>query len=385
MLRTRARSVSFQPLDRSKVVVARGQHVVGHGSHGPKAVGQALARSSRAGPEPRGEHRRRASAGSPLWRLGQGWRRGRRQVSPWTLGGLSVRRLAALVWAEIRKDELLDRAAALSYYFVFALFPTLLFLTTLIGMLPGPDLMERFLAPAQDLLPPDVASLLARTLAEVQQGAGSGLLSIGAAAALWGASRGMVSIITTLNVVYGVTSPRPWWRRQLAALALTVVFSVLALAALLSVVFGERVGQAAAAWAGLGGVVHGRLESPPVAARRPVRPHGDRSRLPPRAGRPPALVLAHARIRLRGRRLGGGLARPPRLRQPVRELQRDVRLDRRRDPAPPVAVPLRPGAPDRRRGQLGDRAGRRRARRGDRGSPRRARRPASPGSADPAT
>ena len=35
---------------------------------------------------------------------------------------------------------------------------------------------------------------------------------------------------------------------------LTVVFSVLALGALLSVVFGERVGQAAAAWAGLGGV-----------------------------------------------------------------------------------------------------------------------------------
>jgi membrane protein len=193
----------------------------------------------------------------PLWRLGQGWRRGRRQVSPWTLGGLSLRRLATLVWAEIQKDELIDRAAALSYYFVFALFPTLLFLTTLIGMLPGPDLMKRFMAPAQDLLPADVASLLSRTLAEIQQGAGGGLLSIGAAAALWGASRGMVSIITTLNVVYGVTNPRPWWRRQLVALALTVGFSVLALGALLSVVFGERVGQAAAAWAGLGGVFTG--------------------------------------------------------------------------------------------------------------------------------
>lgn len=199
------------------------------------------------------EHARRR----PLWRLGRGWGRGRRQVSPWTLGGLSLRRLATLVWAEIQKDELLDRAAALSYYFVFALFPTLLFLTTLIGMLPGPDLMERFMAPAQDLLPPDVASLLSRTLGEIQQGAGGGLLSIGAAAALWGASRGMVSIITTLNVVYGVTNPRPWWWRQLVALALTVGFSALALGALLSVVFGERVGQAAAAWAGLGGVVTG--------------------------------------------------------------------------------------------------------------------------------
>jgi membrane protein len=63
----------------------------------------------------------------------------------------------------------------------------------------------------------------------------------------------MVSIITTLNVVYGVTSPRPWWRRQLAALVLTMAFSVLALGALLSLVLGERVGRAAAVWAGLGG------------------------------------------------------------------------------------------------------------------------------------
>ena len=96
------------------------------------------------------------------------------------------------------------------------------------------------------------ASMLRRTLTEIQRGAGTGLLSVGAAAALWGASRGMVSIITTLNVVYGVTTQRPWWRRQLVAVGLTVMFSVLALAALLSVVFGERVGHAAAAWAGLG-------------------------------------------------------------------------------------------------------------------------------------
>jgi membrane protein len=188
------------------------------------------------------------------WRFGQGWRRGRRQVSPWTLGGLSVRRLAVLVWAEIWKDELVDRAAALSYYFVFALVPTLLFLTTLLGLVPGRDLMERLLTTAQDVLPPDAASLLRRTLYEVQRGAGGGLLSVGAVAALWGASRGMVSIITTLNVVYGVTSRRPWWRRQLVAVGLTVMFSLLALAGLLSAVFGERIGQAAAAWTGLYGL-----------------------------------------------------------------------------------------------------------------------------------
>jgi membrane protein len=188
----------------------------------------------------------------PLWRLGQGWRRGRREVSPWTLGGLSVRQLARLVMAEIWKDEILDRAAALSYYFVFALFPTLLFLTTLLGLGPGRAVMDHLLVLIQDVLPPDAASLVRRTLAEIQRGARGGLLSVGAVAALWGASRGMVSIMNTLNVVYGVTSRRRWWRQQLAALVLTVIFSILALAALVSFVFGERIGRAAAAWLGHG-------------------------------------------------------------------------------------------------------------------------------------
>src|SRR5262245_239643 len=188
----------------------------------------------------------------PLWRLGQGWRRGRRQVSPWTLGGLSARQLPRLVLVEIWKDEIFDRAAALSYYFVFALFPTLLFLTTLLGMGPGRAAMDRLLILFQDLLPADAASLVRRTLVEIQRGARSGLLSVGAAAALWGASRGMLSISNTLNVVYGVTSRRPWWRQQLAAVVLTVIFSILALAALISFVFGERIGRAVAAWAGYG-------------------------------------------------------------------------------------------------------------------------------------
>jgi membrane protein len=113
--------------------------------------------------------------------------------------------------------------------------------------------MDRLLAPAQEFLPDEAAALLRHTLSEIQRGASGGLLSVGAGIALWGASRGMVSIITTLNVVYGVTSPRPWWRRQLAALVLTVAFSALALGALLSLVLGERVGRAAAVWAGLGG------------------------------------------------------------------------------------------------------------------------------------
>jgi uncharacterized BrkB/YihY/UPF0761 family membrane protein len=51
------------------------------------------------------------------------------EVSAWKLGGLTPGELVARVWREIQKDEISDRVAALSYDFLFSLFPALLFLT----------------------------------------------------------------------------------------------------------------------------------------------------------------------------------------------------------------------------------------------------------------
>ena len=79
--------------------------------------------------------------------------------SPWNLGGLTVGELGRRVWAEIGDDEVTDRAAALAYYFLFALFPTLLFLTVLLGLLPLPGLMDRLLQYGDQALPGDAASI----------------------------------------------------------------------------------------------------------------------------------------------------------------------------------------------------------------------------------
>ncbi len=129
-------------------------------------------------------------------------------VSRWALGGLSPGELGRRLYRRSREDEILERAAALSYYFVFALLPTLLFLTTLLGLLPTPDLMPQLLSYVDRVLPRDAASLLKRTLAEVVTGASGGLLSIGVLAAILGASSGMLSIMAALNAAYGVTDNR---------------------------------------------------------------------------------------------------------------------------------------------------------------------------------
>lgn len=173
-------------------------------------------------------------------------------VSPWKLGGLSVVELAKRVWAEVAEDEISDRAAALAYYFLFALFPALLFLTALLGLLPIPGLMDRLLDYVSQAMPGDAASILERTLGEIVSGASGGLLSLGVLGALWAGSNGMSSIMSALNAAYDVKEARPWWKAKLLAIGLTLGFSCFILTALVLLVFGPTIGETVAGSVGLG-------------------------------------------------------------------------------------------------------------------------------------
>ena len=51
----------------------------------------------------------------------------------WHLGGLTKTELAQRVWREAQRDDVLDRAAQLSYYFLLSLFPLLIFLSAVLG------------------------------------------------------------------------------------------------------------------------------------------------------------------------------------------------------------------------------------------------------------
>jgi len=172
--------------------------------------------------------------------------------SMWKLGGLSIKELARRVWTEIQDDEVTERAAALSYYFLFALFPELLFLVALLGFLPLAGLQERLLAYAREVLPPGAGATMERTLHEVIGTRRPTLVSIGVFVTLWAGSNGLASVMNALNVVYDVKEERPWWKRRLLAILLTIAFSGFIVAALVLLVFGPRIGGLLAGWLGLG-------------------------------------------------------------------------------------------------------------------------------------
>ena len=177
-------------------------------------------------------------------------------ASLWKLGGLSWRELGKRVWAEVQGDNVFGRAAELSYYFLLALFPFLIFLTSIIGFVLGSGTGTRhalfeYLA---RIMPPSAFHLIDNTMTEVSTASGGGKLSFGILAALWAASNGLGAITESLNTAYDLKETRPWWKQRLTAIGLTTALSVFIIGALVLVVAGGRIAEWLAATYGFGPV-----------------------------------------------------------------------------------------------------------------------------------
>jgi Predicted membrane protein len=177
-------------------------------------------------------------------------------ASLWKLGGLSWRDLAKRVWSEVQKDNVFGRAAELSYYFLLALFPFLIFLTSVIGLILGSGTGTRhtFFQYLARIMPPSAFQLIDNTMYEVSESSGGGKLSFGILAALWAASNGLGAITESLNTAYDLKESRPWWKQRLTAIGLTMALSILIIGALILVVAGGRIAEWLAAHYGLGPV-----------------------------------------------------------------------------------------------------------------------------------
>ena len=174
--------------------------------------------------------------------------------SAWKLGGMRVTELGRRVIAEIQGDDCLGRAAQLAYYILFALFPFFLFLTTLLGYLPVPDLLDRIMEGLAQLLPGDALRLVQDNVRELVTGQRGGLLSFGILAALWTSSSALTAIIDSLNRAYDVEEGRPFWKVRGLAILLTVGLSVFIVVSLVLLTFGPQLGRWVADLMGLGQV-----------------------------------------------------------------------------------------------------------------------------------
>jgi membrane protein len=168
--------------------------------------------------------------------------------------GVNVVPLVKGTVKEVGADRIPSIAAETAYYFFFSLFPLLLFLTPLLGIIGnGQELMESMLARLSSTMPPDTLSLLRRVLQEIiTSSGGAGIMSIGVLLAGWSGSQIFGSLMDALNIAYDVTETRPWWKKQLLRIGALFLAGGIMLVATFIFLDGERVTHWIAATLGFG-------------------------------------------------------------------------------------------------------------------------------------
>jgi membrane protein len=155
-------------------------------------------------------------------------------------GHPTFKQRALRTWRGSCDHSVFGAAAQLAYYFLLALFPLLIFLTSVIGYLPG--VQNSFLHGLARTLPPDAMKLVRDTLDDVVSHRSSGLLSFGLIGSLWAASSGVESLIKALNRAYDLKETRSFWKRRLLAIALTLAVAVLVAGGSVLIMLAHRVG-----------------------------------------------------------------------------------------------------------------------------------------------
>jgi membrane protein len=158
----------------------------------------------------------------------------------WKFGGMKLWELARSVIRDAIEDDLVGRASGLAFDFLLALFPLLVFLLALFGLFATRSIQLRtgLLSYFAAFLPPLAFQLLKDTTEELAKAASGEKLTIGVLLALWFASGGVASMISTLNVAYRIKETRSWFKVRAIAIGLTLLISILIFLALCIVLAG---------------------------------------------------------------------------------------------------------------------------------------------------
>jgi membrane protein len=153
--------------------------------------------------------------------------------------------LTRRVWDAVIEDRLFGHAAELGFYFLFALFPTLVCASSVLGL--AARSAHHFYVQLLDymalVIPTEALGAVVSTFNETTTAASSGKITIGLIAAVWSASAGISAIQDTLNAVYKVVDSRSFFWARICAIGLTILLTAivtLGLASLLGADYASR-------------------------------------------------------------------------------------------------------------------------------------------------
>ena len=150
--------------------------------------------------------------------------------------------------AEFKDDNLTDWAAALTYYGILSIFPALLVLVSILGLV-GQSATQPLIDNISTVAPGAAQEIVTNAVRNLQrsQGAAGVLFVVGLAAALWSASGYVAAFMRASNAIYDVEEGRPIYKTLPVRIGLTLVLLVLLAISAIGVVLtgglAEKVGD----------------------------------------------------------------------------------------------------------------------------------------------
>jgi membrane protein len=152
---------------------------------------------------------------------------------------------------EFKEDNLTDWAAALTYYSVLSIFPALIALLSIVGLIADPKTITKVLTETLAAVGP--ASVVEtfkgpiETITQSQSKAGIGLV-VGLAGALWTASGYVGALMRASNAIYEIEEGRPFWKLRplqiLVTLVVVLMLAIIVLGLMVSGPVAEAIGGA---------------------------------------------------------------------------------------------------------------------------------------------
>jgi len=136
---------------------------------------------------------------------------------------------------QFSEDKLTTWAAALTYYGVLSIFPALLALVSILGLI-GQSATQPLLNNLNSLAPGPVKSILSSSLHGLSTGSSTLAFILGLALAIWSASGYIGAFMDAANAVWDAPEGRPIWKRIPVRLGVTIVLLILLAASALAVV-----------------------------------------------------------------------------------------------------------------------------------------------------
>jgi membrane protein len=148
------------------------------------------------------------------------------------------------LWRQINYDDCWGLAAQLSYYFLLAFVPFLIFLLAFVGFIPiAPNLQTQLMSALDRVLPDTAYKLVSGIVLGLINNANRGVLSVGIVLTLWSASRAFAGMVSALNRAYEVRDKRSFFRIQALAVGVTVLFSIFVLLSTVLLFFGDALAR----------------------------------------------------------------------------------------------------------------------------------------------